>query len=232
MNEKKILYFTVDVQGVIDYARHRYWYEDAKTNAVDTLRCFIGIEPIQITKILDGDATINRDKFYVEIPDEEFKRELAEFQAAKKRYEHDGDMYIGGVPVATELIDRYTQHVVKRLRETMRNTKHGIMFDVKDIDELMGLECERQELHDEILEYAGYPRDDRSKDACAFRNALDRYVDSVAGTICEAPLCDMSPDEIERGKIESERLVKMMDEDSERKFRVMRTLQYMDAGLI
>ena len=72
----KIAYFSVDPEGIVKLARDRYWFEDQKQSGVNILRCFIGIEPYQITQILEGNATINRDRVYEERVEEDFSEVL------------------------------------------------------------------------------------------------------------------------------------------------------------
>ena len=214
--ENKILHFTVDPEGVVEFARERYWFQDAKKHGVAILNCFIGIEPYQITRILEGDATLKEAEdnkiYYYEESDEYFKSQLKDLVAYRKRLESEGEMYLAGVKVRKDLVDEYAGHVVKRLRETMRNTKYGIMFGLKDIDEILGLETTRQDLHDAILEDAGFDRNDNSEDACEFKNALADYVDKLAGTLTSEPEGEMSEDEIERKRRQSDDLIKYMDD--------------------
>ena len=120
-------------------------------------------------------------------------------------------MYLGGVKVQKSLVDEYAGHVVKRLRETMRNTKYGIMFDVKDMDEILGLETTRQELHDSILEDAGFDRHDNTEGACEFKDALDDYVNKLAGTLTREPE-PMGDDEVITKQKQSNDLMKYMDD--------------------
>jgi hypothetical protein len=217
--ENKVLHFTVDAEGVVEFARERYWFQDAKKHGVNILKCFIGIEPYQITRVLEGDATLKEDPsrgnkiYYFEESDEEFKSQLKDLVAYKKRLEAEGEMYFAGVKVRKDLVDEYAGHVVKRLRETMRNTKYGIMFGVKDIDEILGLETTRQDLHDAILEDAGFDRNDNSEDACEFKNALSDYVDKLAGTLTREPDDEeMGADEIATKRKQSDDLMKYMDD--------------------
>jgi len=215
--EHKTLHFTVDSEGVVEFARERYWFQDAKNHGVRILNCFIGIEPYQITRILEGDATLKEDSsrgnkiYYFEESDEEFKQRLKDCVAYNKRSEFNY-YYFGGTKVSRELVDEYANHVVKRLRKSMRNTKNGIMFDMMDMDEILGLETRRQELHDDILEDAGFDRDDTSTEACEFKNALDDYVNQQAGTILEAPFGEMTEDEIVEKRKQSDGIMKYMDD--------------------
>jgi len=215
--ETKVLHFTVDPVGVVEFARERYWFQDAKKHGVAILNCFIGIEPYQITRILEGYATLKEDPsrdnkiYYFEESDEDFKVKLKDMVAYRKKMSDENFMYLGGIKVQKDLVDDYAGHVVKRLRETMRNTKNGIMFDPKDLNELLGLETRRQELHDAILEDAGFDRNDSSMEACEFKNALDDYVNKQAGTILEAPLGEMSEDEIIEKRKQSEGIMNYME---------------------
>jgi hypothetical protein len=216
--ESKTLHFTVDPEGVVEFARERYWFQDAKTHGVNILKCFIGIEPYQITKILEGDATLKEDPsrgnkiYYFEELNEDFKSTLKDFSAYRKKMDEENFMYLGGIRVQKDLVEEYAGHVVKRLRETMRNTKNGIMFDPKDLDELMGLETKRQELHDALLEDAGFDRHDHSEEAREFTNALDAYVDKKAGTIMDEPdLEELTEEDIMRKRKESDGIMSYME---------------------
>jgi len=220
--ESKFLHFTVDAEGVVEFAREKYWFQDAKKHGVRILNCFIGIEPYQITRILEGDATLKEDPdnkiYYYEEVDEDFKQKLKDFHAYNKT--QLDYYYFGGTKVNKGLVDEYANHVVKRLRESMRNTKHGVMFDMKDMDEILGLETRRRELHDDILEDAGFDRDDTSIEACEFKSALDDYVDQQAGTILEVPLGEMSEDEIIEKRKQSESIMQYMDDMNVRMAKV------------
>jgi hypothetical protein len=216
--EHKTLHFTVDPEGVVEFARERYWFQDAKKHGVDILNCFIGIEPYQITRILEGDATLKEDPsrdnkiYYFEESDEDFKVKLKDMIAYRKKMSEENFMYLGGIKVQKDLVDEYAGHVVKRLRESMRNTKYGIMFGVKDIDEILGLETTRQDLHDAILEDAGFDRNDNSEAAREFKNALSNYVDKLAGTLTHEPEDEMSEEEIGVKRKQSDDLIKYMDD--------------------
>lgn len=216
-SETKILHFTVDPQGVVDLARQVYWFEGKKAHGVDILRCFIGIESYQITRILEGDATVKEQegtgkKYYEECSDEYFKSALADFLACQKRRENNPDLIkIGNVFVCKDLIDEYAGYVVKRLRDSMRNTRNGIMFEFKEMEEILGLENQRQEMHDAILHAAGFDRDDDSDEAYAFKNALDSYVDKLAGTLFDEPVTEMSSEEIVLKRKQSDDIVSYMD---------------------
>ncbi len=217
--ETKILHFTVDPEGVIELARQRYWFENAKKHGVNILRCFIGIESYQITRILEGDATLQEGTDgkirYAEIPDEGFKQALKDYIDYQKRKANDPDLIcIGGCFVHKDLVDEYAGHVVKRLREAMRNTKNGIMFEFKDMEEILCLETRRQEMHDAILNDAGFDRDDDSDEACVFRTDLEKYVDKLAGKLFEdrdSPDMIMDPEEIALKRKQSDDIVSYMD---------------------
>lgn len=225
--ETKTMHFTVDPEGIVALARDRYWFEDAKTSGVNILRCFMGIEPYQITRILEGDGTIIETSsgcFYQDKSDENFKEKLKlhlDYQRRKLREEEEDYMFLGGTKVHKDLIEEYCGHVVKRLRETMRNTANGIMFDTKDIDEILGLETRRQELHDAILNDAGFGRGELTDEARRFCRALDEYVDAKAGTLLSEPLEDMDPDEVDAKRKQSEASVEYMN-------RLMRVQEVVD----
>jgi hypothetical protein len=225
--ETKVVHFSVDPEGVVELARDRYWFEDAKTSGVNILRSFICIEPYQITKILEGDATMVETQngiYYQEKTDESFKRQLKshlDYQHRKLQEEAEDYIFLGGVKVHKDLVEEYCGHVVKRLRETMRNTAHGIMFDTKDIDEILGLETRRQELHDAILNDAGFDRHESTDEARTFCRVLDEYVDAKAGTLFNEPLEEMKSDEIENKRKQSEANIEYMN-------RLMRVQEVVD----
>lgn len=231
--ESKILHFTVEPEGVVELAREQYWFENKKQYGVDILRCFIGIEPEQITKVLEGDATFKENAngkiYYEESSNEDFKKSLAEFLAYRKKQDETEFTYIGGVRVRRDIVEEYAGHIVKRLRETMRNTAHGIMLDIDDMDEILGLETRRQELHDYILQSVGFDRDDDSKEACAFRTALYNYVDDMAGSLFKEPVESMPDEEAAEKRKKSEAFIKYMDE---REASARRTRQLYDAGYL
>jgi len=229
--ESKVLHFTVEPEGVVELARERYWFEDKKQYGVDILRCFIGIESEQITKVLEGDATFKKNEddkiYYDEVSDEEFKKQLKDFLAYRKKQDETEFTYIGGVRVRRDIVEEYAGHIVKRLRDTMRNTAHGIMLDFDDMDEILGLETRRQELHDYILQSVGFDRDDDSKEACAFRTALTHYVDDMAGSLFKEPVEAMSDEEAIEKRKKSEAFIKYMDDKAA---SAARTRQLYDAG--
>lgn len=222
--ETKIVHFSVDPEGIVDLARDRYWFEDAKQSGVNILRCFMGIEPYQITRILEGDGTIKEISegiyHYEEIPDGDFKQKLKiHFDYRKRKSEDEAEKFIvlGGCKVDKELIEVYCDHVVKRLRDTMKMTAAGIMLDIKDMDEILGLETRRKELHDAILADAGFDRNDMSDVARTFRKALDSYVDARAGTLLDRPL-----DKDDMDKLEVELMRKQSDANVAYLNRMMR----------
>jgi hypothetical protein len=193
--------FSVDPEGVVALARQRYWFEDAKQHGVNILRCFIGIESYQITRILGGDATVSeRDGkyYYKEIANDDFKNKLKMYMEYQKHKNFEEYMFLGGIRIHKNLIEEYCDHVVKRLRDTMKMTAAGLMFGTTDIDEILGLEHRRQELHDAILDDAGIDRnasDDASRD---FKYALSEYVDARAGTLVSRPFDKTDMDDLER----------------------------------
>lgn len=226
-----MLHFTVEPEGVVELAREQYWFENKKQYGVDILRCFIGVESYQITRILEGDATFKENEdgkiYYAEISDERFKKALADFLAYRKKQDETEFTYIGGVRVRRDIVEEYAGHIVKRLRETMRNTAHGIMLDIDDMDEILGLETRRQELHDFILQSVGFDRDDDSKEACSFRTALSDYVDELAGSLFNEPVGSMPDEEAIAKRKKSEAFIKYMDDKAA---SVARTRQFYDAG--
>jgi hypothetical protein len=231
--ENKVLHFTVEPEGVVELAREQYWFEDKKQYGVDILRCFIGIESYQITRVLEGDATFKKNEngkiYYEEVSDERFKKALADFLAYRKKQDETEFTYIGGVRVRRDIVEEYAGHIVKRLRDTMRNTAHGIMLDIDDMDEILGLETRRQELHDYILQSVGFDRDDDSKEACLFRTALSHYVDDMAGSLFKEPVESMLDDEVKEKRKKSEAFIKYMDDKAA---SAARTRQLYEAGLL
>jgi hypothetical protein len=231
--ESKVLHFTVEPEGVVELAREQYWFEDKKQYGVDILRCFIGIESYQITRVLEGDATFKKNEngkiYYEEVSDERFKKALADFLAYRKKQDETEFTYIGGVRVRRDIVEEYAGHIVKRLRDTMRNTAHGIMLDIDDMDEILGLETRRQELHDYILQSVGFDRDDDSKEACLFRTALSHYVDDMAGSLFKEPVESMLDDEVKEKRKKSEAFIKYMDDKAA---SAARTRQLYEAGLL
>ena len=197
----KVAHFSVDPEGIVKLARDRYWFEDQKQSGVNILRCFMGIEPYQITQILEGDGTIKEVSdgvyHYDEISDEDFKQRLQEHFDYLLKHKNMDDIYLDGIKVNKLLVEEYSEHVVKRLRDTMKMTAAGIMLDVKDMEEILGLEHRRQELHDAILKDAGFDRNSISDEACGFTRALDNYVDAKAGTLLTRPLIGKEMDEME-----------------------------------
>lgn len=231
--ESRILHFTVEPEGIVELAREQYWFNDKKQYGVDILRCFMGVKPEQITKVLEGDATFKENAngkiYYDESSNEDFKKSLAEFLAYRKKQDETEFMYIGGVRVRRDIVEMYAGHIVKRLRETMRNTAHGIMLDIDEMDEILGLETRRQELHDYILQSVGFDRDDDSKEACNFRTALSHYVDELAGSLFEEPVGSMPDDEAADKRKKSEAFIKYMDNMAA---SAARTRQLYDAGYL
>ena len=197
----KIAYFNVDPESIVELARDRYWFEDQKQSGVNILRCFMGIEPYQITRILEGDGTIKEVSdgvyHYDEISNEDFKQRLQEHFDYLLKHKNMDDVYLDGIKVNKRLLEEYSEHVVKRLRDSMKKTAAGIMLDGKDMEEILGLEYRRQELHDAILRDAGFDRNSISDEACGFTRALDDYVDAKAGTLLTRPLIGKEMDEME-----------------------------------
>lgn len=222
----KIAYFSVDPESIVELARDRYWFEDQKQSGVNILRCFMGIEPYQITQILEGNATINRDRMYEERVDEDFKRKLNLHLDYLKHKNMDG-VYLDGIKVNKRLLEEYSEHVVKRLRDSMKKTAAGIMLDVKDMEEILGLEYRRVELHDAILRDAGFDRNSISDEACGFTRALDDYVDAKAGTLLTRPLIgdEMSEMEAEMKRKQSDANVAYLNRMMQTKERVLELMR-------
>lgn len=202
-------HFEVDPLFVVDLARQRYWFEDKKQSGVEMLRCFIGIEPYQITRILEGNATVLLNGEYREYPDDYFKKYLKDFLEFRKR--SDSQMWFGGCKVDRDVINKYVNHITRRVLESQRNTKHGIMFDKSDINEIMGLEIIRQELHDRVLKSAGFGRNDNDSDACDFRLALDEYVEQKVKDALKSPLEDFTENEIVEKRRQSDKYKEYME---------------------
>jgi hypothetical protein len=222
----KIAYFSVDPEGIVKLARDRYWFEDQKQSGVNILRCFIGIEPYQITQILEGNATINRDRVYEERVEEDFKQKL-NLHLDYLKHKNMDDVYLDGIKVNKRLLEEYSEHVVKRLRDSMKKTAAGIMLDVKDMEEILGLEYRRVELHDAILKDAGFDRNSISDEACGFTRALDNYVDAKAGTLLTRPLIgdEMSEMEAEMKRKQSDAHIAYLNRMQQTRENVMRLMR-------
>lgn len=111
---KQDMYFSVESKFVVDLARHLFHFEQRAVEAVDMLKCFMGISSSQISEILEGNATImdSPTPKYFEITDTEFKIKL------KTHREHLDRKYVtlAGVMVPRELLERYFFHVSGRLQ--------------------------------------------------------------------------------------------------------------------
>jgi hypothetical protein len=201
MSEEKIVHYSVDPEGVVSLARQRYWFEDAKQHGVNILRCFMGIESYQITRILEGDATVSEQDnkyYYNEIADDDFKNKLKMYLEYQKYKDLEEYMFLGGIRIHKNLIEEYCDHVVKRLRDTMKMTAAGCMFGPTDIDEILGLEYRRKELHDAILDDVGIDRNASDNASRDFKDALDEYVDARAGTLISRPFDKIDMRDLER----------------------------------
>ena len=93
---------------------------------------------------------------------------------------------IGEKDVPKNLIDRYANHVVKRIRASIKTVAAALMEDPMM---LYNLELERQALHDTIckavgLDGQGHDHDDkRSEEYQSFDNALQTYLDKHSGSL-------------------------------------------------
>jgi hypothetical protein len=157
-----------------------YWFEPRrKAWAKRVLSCIVGLTAEQKEKILHGDATIVKAKegmIFSLQEDVEFKKRLKEqLEFIESQY-----IKIGGRRVRHELIERYAEQVVKRLRDAMRA---GVPSAVH-IGYLLDLELERQRLHEEILVSVGFTKNKREGEAYrTFRDALFEFLDAVSGPV-------------------------------------------------
>jgi hypothetical protein len=143
---EKDMYFSVESKFVVDLARQLFHFERRAVEAIDMLKCFMGISSSQISEILEGDATIidNPKPTFVNTVDAEFKVRLNQHRAfLDKKY-----VTLAGVLVPRELLERYFFHISGRLQ----NSKTGKLLDTFQI---MGLDELRRDLHNEILRCAG-----------------------------------------------------------------------------
>ena len=205
------LHFGIDPQFIVELARQRYWFEYNKKSGVDILRCFIGIEPYQITRILEGNATISPEQKYVEIQDRNFKKHLESFLKHARENAEENFTWLGGIRILRKPLDDYVTHVKERLRDSRTNSHYGIMFEQRDIDEILGMETTRQQLHELVLRSAGFERSDMDDDACEFKLALDSYVEQQCKDVLNESIKPLCSDEIARRRVESDKLVKYMD---------------------
>lgn len=80
--------FSVEGAFIMDFARQRYWFEDAQESAMRVLGTLQGMTVDQALKVLYGDAILsgidgrNSTIKYEEVEDKEFKKEIA----ARKKY--------------------------------------------------------------------------------------------------------------------------------------------------
>jgi hypothetical protein len=90
---------------------------------------------------------------------------------------------VGKWNVPKNLMDRYSLHVVKRIRKSIRNRE--IPDSIDGVTELYHLEMERQALHDAICKALGFDHDakERNEDQVDFDNALQDYLDKHAGSL-------------------------------------------------
>lgn len=80
MSEKLSLSMKFDGKWLMDFARRRYWYEDAEQHAISILECLSGITKKQIMSIINGDVQLTGDSnigiTIVEKPDKKFQKEI------------------------------------------------------------------------------------------------------------------------------------------------------------
>lgn len=90
---------------------------------------------------------------------------------------------IGKWDVPKNLIDRYSLHVVKRIRKSIRNRE--IPTTIEGTMELYDLEMERQALHDAICKAVGFDHqtDTPSQEQRDFDFAISEYLDKHAGSL-------------------------------------------------
>jgi len=90
---------------------------------------------------------------------------------------------VGQWDVPKDLLDRYANHVVKRIRTTMRS--RIIPTTTEDVMDLYNLELERQDLHAAICKSVGFDHDadEQSQDQRDFDYAISDYLDKHAGSL-------------------------------------------------
>ncbi len=140
------MYFSVESKFVVDMARNIFHFEQRAVEAMDMLKCFMGISSSQISEILEGNATIldSPTPKYFEITDTEFKVKLR----THREYLDKKYVTLAGVMVPRELLERYFFHVSGRLQDSMTG-------QLLDTFQIMGLDELRRDLHNEIMRCAG-----------------------------------------------------------------------------
>lgn len=140
-------------QLMMELTRQAYWMEDRQDWALDTLACLRGITLEQVKAILSGMARLEDGEkenttILLEDKDEQWIGKLAEYQ----KWKADQTYSFGNRKVSKELVDFYTGNIVSRLRNTLRTGFVG------DVTEMMALEQQRGEIHNQILREAGFSK--------------------------------------------------------------------------
>ena len=177
--------FSVDPDFAVDLARDLYWKDqNNRLEAINILRCFVGITDEQIEQVLSGDATITKDFKFTNIRDFVWKEKL------KKIKEENDEIYykIGGRRVHKYALDEYCDHVknirskINRVLDTKSLEDYMLSPDpMQDFEEIL------QDLHNKVIADAGFDpaiRDscEWTKDFYTFTCALDEYINEKAGT--------------------------------------------------
>lgn len=171
------MYFSVESKFVVDMARHLFHFEQRAVEAVDMLKCFMGISSSQVSEILEGNATIldSPTPKYFEITDTEFKVRLK----THREYLDRKYVTLAGVMVPRELLERYFFHISGRLQDSQTGK-------LLDVGQIMGLDELRRDLHNEILRCAGLidnitnRRDKEHQNHDSFIIALSEWMHEVA----------------------------------------------------
>jgi hypothetical protein len=186
--EIRMHHFTVRSEGVLELVRQAYWMENRKDWALDTLRCYKGINESQIEHLLNGTATLKSSKdgmsgIYKETPDTEWQETLAKHL----EWVESRTYLFAGRRVPKDLVDNYTDNIVRRIRDSL--SSGAVVY----LDPLytVRLEEQRQEQHDAIFLAAGFTKEDLAKrknreydglsdDFKAFENELSAHTDKKA----------------------------------------------------
>lgn len=178
------VHFTVSAEGVVDLCRQAWLYEDRQVWAIKTLGYLAyGIGVDKIDEILHGISTLKstEDGTGCHLEREEDESWMMEVQRHTAYLE--GRYYkFAGRKVLKEMVDTYTNSVVGRLRDAMRTP--GLLA-IADPVLLHRLEEQRQQMHQEIFEAAGFTKKNRidfneghgSDEFCDFANELSAFVD-------------------------------------------------------
>lgn len=131
--------------------RQAYWMENRQEWALDTLACLRGITVEQAKAILSGmscleDREEDNAVVLVEKRDEGWIAALKEHQ----EWQESRTYLFGNRRVPKHLVDFYTDDIVRRLRLTM------VRKFTPDALEMMKLEDQRRDTHNEIFREAGF----------------------------------------------------------------------------